>query len=107
MLTVTGDISSHNVPRNCYVRYFNATFGMMCDVKNDLATSEVVTVLLIKIQFLWDMTPYLLVDSHRHYGEDFVAKKSLLSVHNLCFNHLSVGRNSFPLIFLRSCDRAL
>ena len=98
MLTVTGDFSSYKVPRNCYAWYFNATFGMMCEVKNNLAISKVVTVVLIKIQVLLDMTPCWLGDSHRHYGEDFVAKKSVLLVHNVCFNHLSVGRNTFPLV---------
>lgn len=73
----TGDLSSYNVSRNCYARYFHATFGMLCEVKNYLTTSEVVTVVLMKIQVPWDMTPYSLVDSHRHYGEDFVAKKSV------------------------------
>jgi hypothetical protein len=58
MFAVTGDISSHNAPRNFYARYFNAIVGMMCEVKNNLATSEVVTVVLMKIQVLWDMTPY-------------------------------------------------
>ena len=38
------------MPRNCYARYFNANFRMMCEVKNNLATYEVVTVVLMKIQ---------------------------------------------------------
>jgi hypothetical protein len=53
-----GDFNSYNVPRNCYARYFNETFGIMCEVKNNLAISKVVTVMLMKIQVLWDMTPY-------------------------------------------------
>lgn len=52
MLTVTGDFSIYNVPRNCYAWYFNATFGIMCEVRNNLATSKVVTVVLMKIQLL-------------------------------------------------------
>ena len=52
MLTVTGDFSIDNVPRNCYACYFNATFGMMCEVKNKHATSKFVTVVLMKIQVL-------------------------------------------------------